>query len=271
MSAQQGDDRGDNSFRPHLLLGMSTGTRPLRNDIFSGLIVGRKGKSYTRKGGTKVDPHDELGLTAPGSFNLDGIAHVLLRLRLHGRGDWRGDGLLYPVSWRRRPHGLDGLGILNIGIQRSRMMGQLLTWRQGTGRSAVRVTRGPAQGVLVVVHGEARGGRTGLGGGRTGRGRTIVGVGRRRDKSLSRGIGDMRSRRRRRVGGSQVVVVVVVVAGGGGRGGGGGGASDRLVLVASRPKPERFQAGTHQVHVKSLEGRAPGEKREEKEEKKVEA
>ena len=68
----------------------------------------------------------------------------------------------------------------------------------------------------------------------------------------------MRSRSRWRVGGSQVVVVVV-----GGRGG-GGGASDRLVLVASRPKPERFQAGTHQVHVKGLVGRAPGEKREEK-------
>ena len=186
MSAQQGDDRGDNSFRPHLLLGMSTGTRPLRNDIFSGLIVGRKGKSYTRKGGTKVDPHDELGLTAPGSFDLDGVAHVLLRLRLHGRGDWRGDGLLrYPVSWRRRPHGLDGLGILQVGIQWRRMMGQLLTRGQRTGRSAVGVARGPAQGVLIVVHGEARGGRTGLGGGGTGRGRTIVGVGRRRDEGLS--------------------------------------------------------------------------------------
>lgn len=205
---------------------MSTRTGPFGDNILACLIVRRKSKSNTRKGGAKVNPHDQLSLATIGTLDLDGwIAHVLWLGHAWGHGR-RGQGLLYPISRRRTDMLHPRLGILQIGIERRRMRSQLLGWRQRTGGTAVRVTRGPSQSVLLRllgVHGKTGGRRAGMGGRRTRRGRT---VGSRSHKGVRRRIGDLRS----------------LYAGG------WGGVFGVVVTAIAFPEAEGFPPGTHQVH-----------------------
>lgn len=195
---------------------MSTRAGPFGHNILPCLIVGRKCISDTRKGGTKIDTHDQLGLAATGPFDLDGGVVQILGLR-DGWRHRRRNGLLYPIPRRRAHAWHHGLGILDVGIERRRVVRRdLVAWGHGTGGSAVGVARGPAQVVLVGVHGKAGGRRTGLRGQGAGRGRP---VGSWRNESLRRRVGDLRRRRS-------------------GSGSGGGGDSG-LLLIAFRPKAER--------------------------------
>lgn len=93
---------------------MGSGTRPFRDDVFSGLVVSRKGKCDTGERCAEVDTDDKLCLVAIRTLDLDGGVSVL---SLHTR--WDGHVLLglHAVA-RRRIHRLlhAVLGVLHIGV-----------------------------------------------------------------------------------------------------------------------------------------------------------
>lgn len=221
----------------YLLLRVSSSTRPFRNNVLPRLIVRRKSKRYAREGRSEIHTHDQLSLAPTSTLDFDGgVAQAVLLG--HPWGDSMGGGRVHAVAGRGA-HGLlgrrRGVGILHVGVNGGRVMGQLLlAWRERTRRSTKSVTGRATQGVLV--HGEAGGGRAVAGERRTG-GCT---VGRDRDQVVA---GDVRRRgnlvrRKGRV----------------------------MILIAFGPEAERFKPGTHQVHgrnerTKEEEGRSRKEGR----------
>lgn len=204
---------------------MSTRTGPFGDNVLASLIVRRKSKSNPGKGGTKINPHDQLSLATIGTLDLDCWIAQVLRLR-HTRGHrGRGQRLLYPIP-RRGPDMLHGrLGILHIGIEWRRMRSQL-AWGQRTGGTAVRVTRGPSQSVLLLlrVHRKTGRRRAGMGGRGTRRGRTVGS--RRSHEGVRRRIGDLRRL----------------------YGGGWGGAFGVVATAVAFPEAKGFPPRAHQVH-----------------------
>lgn len=103
----------------HLLFGVSASARPFRDDILSGLVVGRKRKRDTREGCPKINTDNELRPVAVRSLRVEsGVAPRVLRLR-HALRDAMGHMLLrYAVSWGRVQRLLRSmLGVLHIRIE----------------------------------------------------------------------------------------------------------------------------------------------------------
>lgn len=144
----------------HLLFGMSSCSRPFRNDVLSCFIVGRESKCDTGECGAKVNADNQLGLTPTGTFDLNrGIPHPVLGLGHSLAHSMSCDRLLQTIP-RRSTQRLDGLlRIVQVGVQRCGVMTQLLAWGHRAGRPLVCIAGGSPQRVLVV-HRKTRRGRT---------------------------------------------------------------------------------------------------------------
>lgn len=212
---------------PHLLFRVSSSARPFRDDILSGLIVGRKGKRDTRKGCPKINTDDQLRPVAIRTLDLDsGVASRELGLRHARRNAMRHMLLWQAVPWRRVQRllrsmlrvlhiGVDGGGMLDEGVLR--IMGHW-TRRTVRGRVAWRTAELVLWRWLTVAHGHSR--RAAI--------RRRRGVGGRRDAVGGRDSDGVRS-------------------------GGGGG----LVLIAPE-RMEGLESGVHEVHVRQAPGRLGG-------------
>lgn len=196
---------------------MSSGAGPFRNNILPRLIVRRKGKGDARESGPKVNADDQLRLAPTSTLDFDGGVPQTVLLG-DPWGDSMGGGLLHAVAGRGT-HGLGRRGgILHVGVDGGRVMGQLLARGKRTSGSTKGVTGRATQGILV--HGETGGGGTMAGESRTRR----CTVGRDRDVGRRGNLA---------------------------RGKGG------VILIAFGPEAERFKARTHEVHVRTSEiGRA---------------
>lgn len=93
---------------------MGSGTGPFRDYVFSGLVIGRKGKRDTGESRAEIDTDDELRLVAIRCLDLDGGVTVL---GLHARWDRHVLLGLHAIA-RRRVHGLlhAVLGVLHVGV-----------------------------------------------------------------------------------------------------------------------------------------------------------
>lgn len=95
---------------------MSSSTGPFCDDVFTGLVVGRKGKGDTGEGCSEINTNDELGFVAIRALDLDGGVSVL-GLRLHAGRDRHVLLRLHAVTWRRGVHGLlHAMRVLHVGV-----------------------------------------------------------------------------------------------------------------------------------------------------------